>query len=391
MNGLDRRHHHYAYYDEGGSGCSTRNREEYGAEEQGQREADHYRECGKASPSAFSYAGCTLDIGGGSRSSEAGTGNGCDRVGQEHLLDTGNLVTPFLYNPCALMYADDGSHSIEHVDKEERKHYDEHIQAQYVAPFELAEDGGYGVGQRYNLCRECSDGSSGCRVFYEETNCGSNKDAPEYASAYFRHYKTGGNEQANHSQKCFSGSNGTEPHERGIVVHYNSGILHADEGNEQAYTGTDSLLEGPGDGVDEPVAYFGDCKQDEDESFEEYSREGELPAVPHTEANGKYKESVQAHAGSEGERFLRIKGHHQRTCYRRECGGGEYRTAGHVESAEDAGVDGQNIGHRQESGNAGENLGTDIMLLGIEPKSFSQNICHDSDRIRMSSGYRRRG
>ena len=93
--------------------------------------------------------------------------------------------------------------------------------------------------------------------------------------------------------------------------------------------------------------------------------------MSHTEAYCEHEEGVKTHTRGKGERLLCIEGHHQRTYYGCQGCCGKYRTCGHAgQGTEDAGVDGQDVGHRQEGGQTRKNLGAHIVLLRIKPESF---------------------
>ena len=138
------------------------------------------------------------------------------------------------------------------------------------------------------------------------------------------------------------------------------------------------MLERERNRVQDPGAHLREREDDEQETLQEHGRQGELPGVAHREAHREHEEGVQAHARGEGERLLGIERHHERTDEGREGGGGEDRALGHVEGAEDARVDGQDVGHRQERGDARDNLCPDIVLLGVKAESLSQELAHMS-------------
>ena len=109
--------------------------------------------------------------------------------------------------------------------------------------------------------------------------------------------------------------------------------------------------------------------------------------MSHAEAYGEHEEGVQAHARSQCEWLLGIECHYKRTYDCSQGGSGKHRTGRHSgKCAEYAGIDGQDIGHREECSKTRENLGAHIVLLRIKPESFFQEFRHRSDRFRMSSG-----
>ena len=152
-------------------------------------------------------------------------------------------------------------------------------------------------------------------------------------------------------------------YQRSVVIDNDTGILQADERNEQADTGADGFFQGTRNGIDEPGAHLGECQDNEKHTFKKHRRKSELPGVAHAQANRVHEEGVQTHARSQGKRFLGIKGHHNRADNGRQGRCGKYRTAGHaVQCAEDGRVHGQDVGHGEEGGDTGQNLGTHAVL-----------------------------
>ena len=162
--------------------------------------------------------------------------------------------------------------------------------------------------------------------------------------------------------------NVAQTHQRGVIVDNDTGVLQADEGDEQADTGADGFLQGSGDGIQQPGAHLRNRQDDEDNTFNQHGREGELPAVSHAQAHREHEEGVQTHTGSQAKRFFGIQGHDQGTYDGGQGRSRKHRSAGHVKGTEDAGVDGQDIGHRQEGRNTRDNLCADIVLVGIKAK-----------------------
>ena len=376
VNGLDGRHHHHAHNDEGGSGGCAGDCEEDGAQEQGQAEEHCHGEGGEAGAAAFTHSGCALHVGCGGGGAEAGACYGGDGIGKEHLLYAFNLVAALLDETCTLVHADYGAHGVEHVDEEEGEHHRQHVPADDAAPLELAEDRSDAVGKGNHALGEGSDSCAGCGILDEEADGGSNEDAPEHSAADLCHNQAGGDEQADEGYKSLALSDAAESHDGGIVVNDDAGVLHADEGDEQADTCADGLLKRTGDGIDEPAANLGKGEDDEQQTLDENCREGELPRMTHTEAHREHEEGVKTHAGGEGERLLGEECHHQGTYDCGECSGGEHCSAGHVKCAENQGVDSQDVGHREEGGEACEDLSANRVLSAVESEALGKEVCH---------------
>ena len=375
------RHHHDADDDQGRGGRGARDREEDRREEQREAEADGDREGGEAGAAAVADAGGAFDVSRGRRGAEAGAGDGRDGVGEEDLVDVLNLVA--LDEAGRLADADHGAHRVEHVDEQEGQDDDEHVPGEDVVPLELHEDGGDAVREGDELrvaggvAGQLGHGFAGRGVLDEEADDGRGEDADEDAAADFEHHEAAGDDEAEDGDEGRAVGHVTEDDEGRVAVHDDAGVLHADEGDEEADTGADGFFQGAGDRVDQVGPDLRDGHEDEQDAFDEDGGQGELPVVAHREADREDEEGVQAHAGGEAEGLLRVEGHDEGTDDGGQGGRREDGALRHpVEGAEDAGVDGQDVGHRQEGRDARDDLRPDIVLLGIKSESLVQEWTH---------------
>ena len=99
----------------------------------------------------------------------------------------------------------------------------------------------------------------------------------------------------------------------GFVVDDDAAVFKSDEGDEEADTGTNGVAEVHGNGIDNPLTHFGECENDEDDTFEEDGGEGKLPGVAHAEAHREHEEGVKSHAGGKGEGLFGVDGHDEGT------------------------------------------------------------------------------
>lgn len=97
----------------------------------------------------------------------------------------------------------------------------------------------------------------------------------------------------------------------GIIADDDSRILQTDKGNEKSDTRTDGILDTHGQCVDNFLAQIGHGEQNEDQSLEQYRRQGKLPAVAQCKTHGVGKERIQSHARSQSERQFGVNGHQQ--------------------------------------------------------------------------------
>ena len=82
----------------------------------------------------------------------------------------------------------------------------------------------------------------------------------------------------------------------------NACTLKTYEGDEQADARTDGTTQHQRNGIDDVLSQTGDSEQDEDDTLDEYCREGKLPTVAHGKHHSVGKESIEAHTRSQSER-----------------------------------------------------------------------------------------
>ena len=149
--------------------------------------------------------------------------------------------------------------------------------------------------------------------------------------------------------------------------------LHADHDDEEADAGGDAELEVGRDFVDEILAEFGQCQQDEQQPFAEDRRQGDLVGVVdarvgHRQADAVGKVGIEAHARRERDRVVGVKRHPERG-EGSGHGGRRKNTAGaEPRVRQDERVDRQDVDHRQEGGDPGDDFGLDVSAVGFEPE-----------------------
>lgn len=93
----------------------------------------------------------------------------------------------------------------------------------------------------------------------------------------------------------------------------------------------------------------------------------------HGEADGEHEEGVQAHARCQSEGLLGVDSHGECADDGCECRSGEHRVGVHAlvsEVAEDARVDGKDVRHGEEGGDASHHLSLDVVLRRVEAEKF---------------------
>ena len=152
--------------------------------------------------------------------------------------------------------------------------------------------------------------------------------------------------------------------DQGGGVHGQTGVLKADEGDEQADAHRHAPLQGEGDGVEDGLAHVGQGQDDEDQALDKHGQQGHLPAVAITGHHGVSHIGVQAHARRQGEGQVGHQTHAQGAQEGGQGGGQQHGGAVHAGGAQNGRVDGQDIGHGHKGRDTGHDLGFDVCLMG---------------------------
>ena len=159
-----------------------------------------------------------------------------------------------------------------------------------------------------------------------------------------------------------------------IALHVDSSAAHASDyripGNSNA--AGDGDLEVAGDGLEELPSDARDGEEKEDEAGVEDEAEGGLPWDLEGAADGEGEEGVDAHARGEGDGVVGEEGHEGRHEGGGEGRGGDEGALVHAGCRKDARVDGEDVGHGGEGGDAGDDLAAGIRAMGLELEQVHQ-------------------
>ena len=143
-------------------------------------------------------------------------------------------------------------------------------------------------------------------------------------------------------------------------------VVQTDQAKEESDAGADAELEGDRDGIDEPFAQTEDRDEKEADAGEEDGAECCLPRDVHALHHREGEVGVEAHAGRERERQVGEEAHGGRTDRRGDAGGDEGGAVVDAGSGHDAGIDHNDVGHGEPGGDAGEDLGPCVGVVGGE-------------------------
>ena len=136
--------------------------------------------------------------------------------------------------------------------------------------------------------------------------------------------------------------------------------MEADEGDEEADAPSDSGVELVRDGGEQTLADSGEGEGEEYDAGEEDGSQGGLPGDAHLEDDGVGEVGVEAHAGGQGKGVVGDGSHEDAAEGCAETGGGGDGSDRHSSLREDGGVHEDDVGHRDEGGEAGEDLGAPV-------------------------------
>lgn len=153
-------------------------------------------------------------------------------------------------------------------------------------------------------------------------------------------------------------------------------VAESDEGDEEADASSDGGMKLMGDSGDETLAETGEGEGEKDDPGEEDSAESALPGNAHLEADGIGEVCVEAHAGCEGKGIVGECSHENAPEGRTEAGGGGDCGEGHAGFGEDGRVHEDDVGHRDEGGEAGEDLGAPVGLEAAEAEVVFESMAN---------------
>lgn len=358
-------HHHDAYEHEGWSGGLTRDGKEQWREEQGQSEADGCGERGESAAATDVDTRGALYVSGDGGSAEHSTDGSTDGIGHEGILETWDVAL-LVDHACAIAHSDEGADGIEHVNEKEGEYADDHVDTQDALPLELAED--------WSQARWCADDRGAVGDSQWDANDGGDEDAYEQCTCDVAHQEHGAEQDAEASQQDGGVMQVAQGDEGGVAWTDDARILEADEGDEEADAWRDGATQEQRHAVDDLLTQTGEGESDEDKAFDEDCGQGELPGIAHGEHDGVGEEGIEAHARSQREGKLCVDGHDQGGDDCRDNRSGEDCSWIHACIAQDARIDGQDVGHGEEGGDAAHDLLLEGHGFRIEAEEFGYHF-----------------
>ena len=359
-------------------------RKEHGSQEQ---QAGGQRRQTRAT--ADSHAGSGLDEGGDGRSAHHSADSGADGIRHERRLDARQAA--FLVEHIGLgSHADEGAEGIKDIHEQEGEDDDDEIDNADVAEIhvEALAEGQTQLGeirqrhrreQRVEAVRRIRH-INACHLA-EYADDPGRQNAQQDRAAHMMDVQRRHDEQADQRQQRADTvrvevfGEARNRHQRGGIDRQ-TGVLQADEADEQADTDGNAALERQRDGVEDGLAHIRQAQHNEDQALDEDGQQRDLPGVAHAQHDGVGQERVQTHACGQRERQVRHQAHarradegRQRRC--QQNGGGV-----HARGGQDARVNGQNVGHRHECGDTRHDFGLGGGFVFAQLKNLFKHSFH---------------
>ena len=247
---------------------------------------------------------------------------------------------------------DEGADVVEEIDEEEDEDDLEGADVESTADIEL-EGGGFDGGEAV-VHRLPVD------LVEEHSEEHGAEDADEHGGSDTEDLQDGDEEQAKEGEGSMRGADVAEGDDGRGAGNDDTGVAESDEGDEEADASSYCGVELMRDGSYETLAKAGEGQDEEDDSGEEDGSEGRLPGDAHAFDDGVGEVGVETHSRCEGEGVVGERAHEDAAEGRAEAGGGGDGGEGHAGFGEDGRVHEDDVGHRDEGGEACEDLGAPV-------------------------------
>ena len=402
--------HQHAHVDQGGGGgCRGDDGRNGGNEDAGQEE-DPGGEGGEAGTASGLYTGGGFYKGGDGGGAGAGPCHSAKRIGEQGLLHVGHIAV-LVHHPGPGGGANQGADGVEHIDHAEgndQSNGGEPADLEEALEVELKEGGGHHVREGGNKAGG-SQGSEGIAPQGEGSGPIDDRghqhpqkdsaldallcqdDDGEEANEGGDHLEDHGGIAGAYGGAGYAGGEGAEevPHHKegtaGLGVDAGVGA-EANVHQHQADGGGDAQPDPQGDGLHDLFPDVQYREDDKDDTFNEDDNQGGLEAghVGHSGEAGDVghhhsEKAVEAHSRGQGKGLVGQEGHAEHGKGGRQAG--RHKDAvpqggAHIKVGEQVGIQGDDIGHRHEGGETGDDLGADrgAVLFQLEELLHKKQI-----------------
>jgi hypothetical protein len=271
----------------------------------------------------------------------------------------------------------EGANVVEEVDEEKDEYYFEGATAQSGGDVEVK---GCGLD-----CGEVVGNGLPVDLMAEDAEQGGGEDSDEHGGSDAKDLEDCDEKETEDREYGRRGVKVAEGDRGGRAGDDDAGVAESDKGDEETDASTDCSVELVGDRGDEALADARKSQCEKDDTGEEDGSEGGLPGNTHAFNNSVGEVGVEAHARGEGERVVGKSSHENAAEGGAEAGGSGDCGEGHAGFGEDGWVDEDDVSHRDEGGEAGENLSAPIGGMGGEAEVMLK-ACADGGQVRLLFG-----
>src|SRR5471030_17676 len=327
-----------------------------GREEQAGQEQQRDDDGGQSRAPTGLHAGRAFDVGGGAGRAEHRAGDDGAAVGQQRLVQARHLAVD--QQAGAAGHAHQRAGGVEHLDQEEGQHHIQDADRQRALDVELQQRRADRRRRRHDAVQRVAAEDKAQRRHHDYAD----QDRALYLQAV----------QRDDQQEADDGHDGlwlvqvAQLHQRGRTGDDDAGAFQRDQRQEQSYADGDGGAQRRRYAVDDQLAQLQHADQDEQTAGDEYGAQRGLPRYVHAQHDGVGEVSVKAHAGRHRDRVVGVDAHDHRAQRGGQAGGDEDRVARHAGVAEYGGIDEDDVGHRQEGGDAGHYFGANVGAVCAE-------------------------
>src|SRR5690606_26958947 len=343
----------------GGDGAGQRR------EEQAEQEQDGHHAGGQAGAATGADTGGGFHVAGGGGGTQGGTGHGGGAVGQQGTAQARHVAI-LVHQAGTLGHADQGAGGVEQVDEQEGEHHADQTDVQGTPDVQFQQG-------RHDRRRHGDDAVQRGQA-QRDGDGGDGQDADHHGAGDLAGGQGADDEEAQGGQDRTGSGDFAQGDQGGRMINHDAGVLQGDDGQEQADTGADAGTQRQRHAVDDPLADLEGRQQEEKHAGQEHGTQAHLPAVAHGQHHGVGEEGVQAHARSQGDRVVGQQTHQGRADGGGQAGGNEHGALVHAGFRQHGGVDEQDVGHGQEGGETGQDLGAHV---GVVRTQLEQLFQHD--------------
>ncbi|MNI57158.1 hypothetical protein D3C73_1122020 [compost metagenome] len=204
------------------------------------------------------------------------------------------------------------------------------------------------------------------------TGEGNGDDADEDRTEHFVIAEDGDHQEAYGREQWARFAQGAELDQGGRAINDDARSFQTDQTEEQTDAGAHGEAQADRDAVEQPFANPREGQNHEQHTGDKHRTKRGFPVVAHGADHGISEERVQTHARRQADRPVRVQAHQQAAQCSGDTGGDERRAVIDPGVSHDVRVDENDVGHRDEGSQTGNQLGLHRGAMQAEFKQALQ-------------------